>query len=310
MATPLSASRFVSALKAEGVRVREYRNWRSHSRNHKGAWGPVNGVMIHHTVSSGTSGSVALCYNGHSSLPGPLCHSVGAKDGSVYMVGNGRANHAGLGDDDVLRDVIAERGLSGDNEANTDGNARFYGLEIVNLGNGRDVYPAAQYDAAVRWAAAICRAHDWSAKSVIGHKEWQPGKIDPHGPVQGRGSFDMDEFRRDVQKRLDGKAGSSAPGKNDDAEDDGMSYDEMWRKDGKMKSAWGTKDNPTWMPESVIERTAEGVKDLEDRMPAIEAALVDLSAKVDALSAKVAALDLSGLVSALESVRIRLDVTE
>lgn len=202
MATPLTASTLLAALRAEGCKVVEHRSWRTHNRNHKGPWGPVNGVMIHHTVSSGEDSSVQLCYNGHASLPGPLCHTVGGKSGQLYMVGHGRANHAGSGDDDVLSAVVNETALPADNETNADGNRHFYGLEIVNLGNGKDTYPAIQYDAAVRWAAALCRAHGWGAQSVIGHKEWQPGKIDPHGPVEGRGSFDMNVFRRDVAERL------------------------------------------------------------------------------------------------------------
>lgn len=213
MATPLSASALLAALKAEGCQVIEYKSWRTHNRNHKGAWGPVHGVVIHHTVSSGEASSVDLCYNGHADLPGPLCHTVGGKSGKLYMVGHGRANHAGSGDDDVLAAVIAEKPLPADNEANTDGNSRFYGIEIVNLGNGKDTYPAVQYDAAVRWAAAICRAHGWGAASVIGHKEWQPGKIDPHGPVEGRGNFSMDRFRVDVAERLKHPASWSAGSK-------------------------------------------------------------------------------------------------
>lgn len=152
MATPMTASQFVATLKAEGVSVTEYKSWRTHNRNHKGSWGPVHGVMIHHTVSSADDSSVALCYNGHATLPGPLCHSVGRNDGKIAMVSAGRANHAGSGDDDVLRAVINETALPADNEANTDGNRHFYGLEIVNLGNGKDTYTAKQYDAAVRWA--------------------------------------------------------------------------------------------------------------------------------------------------------------
>ncbi|MEU6703560.1 peptidoglycan-binding protein [Streptomyces wuyuanensis] len=197
MATPLSASRLLKALRDEGLRVVEHRSWRTHNRNHKGPWGPVHGVMIHHTVTSGTQNSVDICYNGHAGLPGPLCHGVIAKDGSVHLVGNGRANHAGLGDDDVLRAVIDERALPGDNEANTDGNRHFYGFECVNLGNGEDPWPAAQLEAIEKAAAAICRAHGWSHRSVIGHKEWQPGKIDPRG-------FTMDAMRSRVRQRLGG----------------------------------------------------------------------------------------------------------
>ncbi|MEU8674699.1 peptidoglycan-binding protein [Streptomyces sp. NPDC048560] len=197
MATPLSADRLLKALRDEGLRVVEHRSWRTHNRNHKGPWGPVHGVMIHHTVTSGTQSSVDLCYDGHSTLPGPLCHGVIAKDGSVYLVGHGRTNHAGLGDDDVLRAVIDESALPADNEANTDGNRSFYGFECVNLGDGEDPWPAAQLEAIEKASAALCRAHGWTYRSVIGHKEWQPGKIDPRG-------FTMDSMRTRIKARLGG----------------------------------------------------------------------------------------------------------
>ncbi|WP_424918863.1 peptidoglycan-binding protein [Streptomyces sp. wa1064] len=198
MATFLSADKLLKALRDEGLHVVEHRSWRTNSRNHKGPIGPAHGVMIHHTVTSGTASSVELCYNGHSALPGPLCHGVIAKDGTVYLVGHGRANHAGLGDDDVLQAVIAERELPPDNEANTDGNRHFYGFEAVNLGDGKDPWSAAQLLAIERAAAAVCRAHGWGPRSVLGHLEWQPGKVDPRG-------FTMDSMRTRVGKRLGGK---------------------------------------------------------------------------------------------------------
>lgn len=183
MATPLSADRLLRALRGAGLKVVEYRSWRTNNRNHKGPWGPAHGVMLHHTVTSGrTMDTVELCYSGHSQLPGPLCHGVIAKDGTIYLVGNGRANHAGLGDDDVLTAVINERPLPADNEANTDGNRYFYGFECVNLGDGKDPWPAVQVDSALRAAAAISSEHGWGPRSTIAHLEWQPGKIDPRGP--------------------------------------------------------------------------------------------------------------------------------
>lgn len=200
MADPLSASAVLAALRAEGVRVVEVDGWRTHNRNHKGPWGPVHGVMIHHTVTSGTSATVKICRDGYSSLPGPLCHGVITKDGRVHLVGWGRTNHAGLGDDDVLKAVIAEKPLPADNEANTDGNARFYGFECENLGDGKDPWPPAQVEAIVRAAAAICRAHRWGRDgdtSVIGHAEWQPGKVDPRGP-----GVSMPDIRKRVAERL------------------------------------------------------------------------------------------------------------
>ncbi|MFD4745056.1 peptidoglycan-binding protein [Streptomyces rubiginosohelvolus] len=198
MATFLTADRLLKALRDEGLTVVEHRSWRTNNRNHKGGIGPMHGVMIHHTVTSGTMSSVELCYNGHSALPGPLCHGVIAKDGTVYLVGHGRTNHAGLGDDDVLQAVIAERELPPDNEANTDGNRHFYGFEAINLGDGKDPWPAAQLLAIERAAAAVCRAHGWSERSVLGHLEWQPGKVDPRG-------FTMDSMRGRIGTRLDGE---------------------------------------------------------------------------------------------------------
>lgn len=204
MATPLSADQMVAKLKAEGITVHEHAGWRTHNRDSATGktFGPVYGVLIHHTAGHGDK---ELCYRGRSDLPGPLCHSWLGKTDGLWMIGHGRANHAGLVDGNVINALIAERSpLPKDTAANADGNDCLYGLEIENLGNGRDPYPASQYREAVLWAAALCRAHGWSETSVAGHKEVQPGKIDP--------SFDMDVFRADVKKRLAGKpSGSVTP---------------------------------------------------------------------------------------------------
>jgi N-acetylmuramoyl-L-alanine amidase len=195
VAPPMSASSFLDALTREGLTVVEVGDWRHHNRNHKGPWGPVNGVMIHHTVTKGSKQTVDLCRKGHADLPGPLCHGVITKDGRVHLVGYGRANHAGLGDDDVLRAVIAEKALPHDNEANTDGNRHFYGFECENLGDGDDPWPEEQLDAIERAAAALCRHHGWNERSVIGHLEWTDQKSDPRG-------FTMDAMRKRIAARL------------------------------------------------------------------------------------------------------------
>lgn len=195
MATPPPARTFLQCLIDEGVSVVEVGAWETHNRNSKGPWGPVHGVMIHHTVTKGTAATVELCRKGHSTLPGPLCHGVITKDGRVHLVGYGRANHAGLGDDDVLRAVADETELPADNEANTDGNRSFYGFECENLGDGKDPWLAEQLLAIEKVSAALCRHHGWSERSVIGHLEWQPGKVDPRG-------FTMASMRDRVAKRL------------------------------------------------------------------------------------------------------------
>ncbi|PRH79750.1 N-acetylmuramoyl-L-alanine amidase [Streptomyces solincola] len=191
----MSASSFLDALQDEGLTVVQVGSWRTHNRNHKGPWGPVHGVMIHHTVTRGSAATVRICRDGYAGLPGPLCHGVITKDGRVHLVGYGRANHAGLGDDDVLRAVIAETSLPADNESNTDGNRHFYGFECENLGDGQDPWPEAQLLAIEKAAAAVCRWHGWNERSVIGHLEWQPGKIDPRG-------FSMNTMRGRIGRRL------------------------------------------------------------------------------------------------------------
>lgn len=201
MADPMTAAQFIAALRAEGCKVVEVRNWRTHNRNSKGEWGPLNGVMIHHTVTSGTDASVRICYDGYASLPGPLCHGVIDKQGVVHLVGWGRANHAGGGDPKVLSQVIDEsygtapsKPTKG-NLDGVDGNARFVGFECINLGNGKDPWPEAQLDAMARAAAAVCRHYGWTEKSVIGHFEWSNDKIDPRG-------FTMASMRARVAARL------------------------------------------------------------------------------------------------------------
>ncbi|MFE5159632.1 N-acetylmuramoyl-L-alanine amidase [Streptomyces sp. NPDC056697] len=211
MATPLSAAKFIAALRAEGVRVQEHGDWPHHNRNRKGPWGPVNGVMIHHTVTKGTARTVEICRDGHTDLPGPLCHGVIDKDGVVHLVGYGRANHAGGGDPAVLARVVAED--YGDqppvpkkgNLNGTDGNRHFYGFECINLGNGKDPWTEAQLEAIEKVGAAICRAHGWTARSVIGHLEWSNDKIDPRG-------FGMPGMRDRIAARLKTKPGSSTGG--------------------------------------------------------------------------------------------------
>ncbi|MCZ7415283.1 MULTISPECIES: peptidoglycan recognition protein family protein [unclassified Streptomyces] len=320
MATPLTAGSFLAALRAEGVRVVEVGDWRTHNRDHVGAWGPVHGVMIHHTVTSGTQRTVDICRRGYSGLPGPLCHGVVAKDGTVHLVGYGRANHAGKGDDDVLAAVIAERSLPPDNEANVDGNARFYGFECENLGDGKDPWPAAQVEAIVRASAAVCRAHRWGRAgdtSVIGHHEWQPGKIDPRGP-----GVSMPDIRRRVVERLRHPADWSP---DDDKEEDMALSDadiekiaeRVWRRDG-LPVSWGTEENPAWAAYSILHHATEVGRENRGRIKHMQATLAGLSAAVSELSHALAEhheeIDPDALVAriqaAIEATTIRLEVDE
>lgn len=205
MSTPMTPDELVGILRAEGCTVKTVGDFRNHNRNHKGPWGSVHGTMLHHTVSSGSASSVELCRNGYPGLPGPLCHGVIDKVGVVHVISAGRSNHAGGGDPNVLQAVVDERYNTTPptphkgNSDGVDGNAHFYGFECVNLGDGKDEWPAAQVDAMVRASAAISRRYKWTEKSVIGHKEWSDDKSDPKGP----GSVvDMPVLRAKIKERL------------------------------------------------------------------------------------------------------------
>lgn len=175
--------------------------WTKNNRNHKGPFGDMNGVMIHHTgTDMAVSDQCSLLYNGYSALPGPLCHSGIDPAGILRLAGWGRANHAGLGDPNVFAKVKGENysGILKPKVAEVDGNAHFYGFEIMYSGSHE--MSDAQRITAVRVAALICREHDWKAESVIGHGEWQPGKWDP-GVSKGK-MADMARFRDEVRQAI------------------------------------------------------------------------------------------------------------
>lgn len=272
MAKPMTADQFVKALRAEGVKVAERAGWRTHNRNHKGAWGNVNGVVIHHTAGSN---SLAFVSSGNASLPGPLCHTHLAKSGTATMVGHGRANHAGTFAANAFNAMLNESAKHPRPDAAEpiDANARTYGIEIENLGNGRDFYPQVQYDAAVRWAAAICRFHGWTEHSVIGHAEGTRRKIDPKGPVGKAGGpmWDMDRFRADVAKVLAGKPGAAptkpAPTKPKETDmDKRKTSDAVWEQDvieAPSKSPT-KKTNPTWKASSFLREIYDMVREVRD----------------------------------------------
>lgn len=207
MATPLSADAALKALCNIGLRVVETDGWKTRNRNAKGPWGPVHGVMLHHTATRGTQATLDMIINGRSDLPGPLSQGLIAKDGTVYLTGWGRCNHAGTGDPNVLKAVIAEKVLPAKKATGTDGNRHFYGFECVNMGDGYDPWPAAQVHAMVLASAALICAHGWGHDgdtSVIGHSEWQIGKIDPY-------PLSMAAIRKQVARLVDGPVSRSAP---------------------------------------------------------------------------------------------------
>lgn len=106
-----------------------------------GAMGTVQGIMLHHTATSasapGDYPSLGIVTRGRSDLPGPLCNYGLGRSGTIYLVTEGIAWHAGVG---------YYNGVA-------DGNGHFLGVEAENPGTGAP-WPAAQLDAYRRLVAS------------------------------------------------------------------------------------------------------------------------------------------------------------
>jgi hypothetical protein len=273
MATPMTATQIVAQLKKWNVRYKEYKDWSTHNRGNRGTgWGPVNGFVWHHTGSDG-SDQRELLYKGLSNLPGPLSHFGIAQDGTVWLIGWGRANHAGLGDPDVLNAVIDENYGAHpptDNQATVDGNSRFYGVEIWY--SGSHGMTKAQYESALRLSAAILDFHGWTEKSVIAHGEWQPGKWDP-GYAPGR-MMDMAAVRSDVKMKLSGgnSEGVKVPEKP-------QVYKDVLETDvAEPPAGHATTENPKWWAINIIRGAyshAEAAKEKAEENNAILRKIAD-----------------------------------
>lgn len=189
---------YVAALRSEGCRVLEHARWSNVDR--PGPWEP-RGVMVHHTGPPvDVETMLGILRRGRPDLPGPLCHAGGRPNGIIDLVGWFDANHAGAGDPRVLEAVILDDRpppAPRPGADKVDGNMAFYGLELIHAGHPRAPFPDAQVEAAVRYCAALCRAHRWTANSVIYHKGWTTRKVDPTTSFPT-----ITEFRRRVAERL------------------------------------------------------------------------------------------------------------
>ena len=167
MSAPIPADRLLQIFRNAGVNCIEMHNWKNHNRNSKGPWSDLHGILIHHTGSDTTNPSAYaqnILYLGYQGLPGPLCQFGVAPNGDLYMVGYGRANHAGGGDPNSLSAVTNETTpMNGElhptkgNSNGIDGNREFYGFEIMYSG-GHPMTDAARHTTLV-CSAAICKEH-------------------------------------------------------------------------------------------------------------------------------------------------------
>jgi uncharacterized membrane protein len=320
VATPLTPDKFIEILRAEGVRVAEYPGWRTRSRDAATGktFGPVHMTLNHHT--GGRDSLRLVAETGRPDLPAPLAHTHLAKTGLATMCSAGRANHAGLMGVNAYTSFTNEETSHPaplKSSGTIDGNDVAYGIETENLGDGKDTYTRAQYDALVRWNTALCRYYDWSAESCAGHLETSvEGKPDPHGPVEGYGSrgrfnLTMSQLRADVAERLTHPADWNP----NEEEDDPMAgitkkdiFDAVWSTDA-MTPAKGaeTKDNPTWMPQSILRDIADRVRTLQTTEAAQTAAITAL-AKLVGNDVDTAAV-IAAVEKAIADAVVKVDVS-
>ena len=172
-------------LRSHGLKVVAVPGWKKRGRPAStGGFDPV-GVLCHHTATSIRTLIAAvlrLLIGGRSDLPGPLAQLGLGRDGTVYIIAAGRANHAG-------------KAKSSGTVASGDGNKLYIGIEAFNDGVG-EKWPAVQYAAYVLLCAVLSvEITKNSANTVRGHKETSvTGKIDP--------TFNMDQFRNKVAVKM------------------------------------------------------------------------------------------------------------
>lgn len=183
-------------LRAAGLSVNEQGGWQG--RNH-GAMSAVRTIVVHHTATSAASKgdypSLAVVRDGRSDLPGPLAQLGVGRGGTVYVMSNGLAYHAG---------AVRNSAYSNNNSI---------GLEVESPGTGQ-VWPDVQVQATARAVAALCKHYGLSSANVLGHKEiCSPvgRKSDPVG-IPG----DMPAFRNLVQQYINGKAAAAVVTEEDD----------------------------------------------------------------------------------------------
>lgn len=301
---PLVPDRWLSILRAEGVKVAEYSGWRTRERDDETGkpFGPVRMILNHHTA--GRDSLKLIAENGRPGLPPPLAHIHLAKSGLATMCCAGRANHAGNMATNAyvsFRDEWDTHPAPLSSSGLVDGNDVSYGIETENLGDGEDVYPREQYDAWVRINTAICRYQEWSAESAGCHKETSvEGKIDPKGPVEGYGSrgrftFTPNQLRADVAERLK-HSPSWNPGEEEEPVTE-STFAAVWKTDGGMPAGSTEKNtaNEFWTPQTFLTATFENTVNLLAQTRSNGNMISALKTKVDALS--VGGVDLDALAT-------------
>ena len=235
-------------LRAAGCRVVEQPNWKYLRPEYNllalaGSPPTLQGVVCHHTASPPTSTlatNLSVVTYGNGVAPGPIAQLMLWRDGTFYVIGAGKANHAGAGG--------PYGGWIPDTSQQSVGNDRLLGIEAVNSGVGEPWAPQ-MLDAYETGVAAILRHLNLPASRAITHAEWAPTrKIDPAGPNGGRYRYtrgmtwNPDDFRAAVARRMNPPAPVPAPPDLEQEHDD--MKPSVCKKDGKS-ACWLVVDRHT-----------------------------------------------------------------
>jgi len=181
---------------ALGGKLQALPDWQSYGH---GDYGPIWGVMVHHTGSA--RADAMSIRNGRPDLEGPLSNLHIAQDGTVTIVAAGVCWHAGAG---------SYPGIPTDG-----GNQVLIGIEcawprdtsITPATQTRERWPDAEIISMRDTVAQILTKLGVGSDRVIAHKEYagaRQGKWDP-------GNLDMDWFRREVAKAQRGDFKKAEP---------------------------------------------------------------------------------------------------
>ncbi|UVK62562.1 endolysin [Arthrobacter phage TaylorSipht] len=188
-------SNLAGALRKHGLTVVETPGW-----DRRGFLGQdlleVRGVLWHHTATNrvrfngADAPTVQMCIDGRPDVAGPLCNIVFGRNGTVYLVAAGLANHAGAGEaPNIPRDL---------------GNYYLIGIEMESSGVAPWDWTPDQLRVAPFLGAALEREYlghlPPDLRLQLGHLEYSSqGKIDPAGWPGG-----MDGLRASINKVLAG----------------------------------------------------------------------------------------------------------
>ena len=142
-------------------------------------------------------------------------------------------------------------------------------------------------------AAAICRHYRWSEHSVIGHLEWQPGKVDPRG-------FTMAAMRARIAVRLETTTPPPPP------EEDDMTPEQA----SQLKALYDQRAVAPWTYKGKLDRDAWAIlNSLATQVTAQTAAIQALAAQLgeDVDTAQVVAAVQQAIKDAV--IKVDVDVT-